>query len=65
MPDDDIKLTEREMAIARMAAEIAVKQLADEFYKGVGRNVVKKFFVWLGLGVIGFAAGHGWIKWSP
>lgn len=59
---DEIQLTEREQAIAKEAAKIAVKELADEFYKQVGRTVVTKILVWIGIAAIAFAAGKGWLS---
>jgi hypothetical protein len=57
----DIELTEREMAVAREAARIAVKELSDEFYKQVGKTIVTKVLVWIGIAAVAFAAGKGWI----
>jgi hypothetical protein len=56
-----IELTEREMAVAREAARIAVKELSDEFYKQVGKTIVTKVLVWIGIAAVAFAAGKGWI----
>lgn len=56
-------LTEREMLIARKAAEIAVKEVANEFYRQVGRSVVTKLFIWLGMVVVAWAAGKGLLHW--
>lgn len=61
MADVPIELTEREEAIARRAAELAVKKMQDEFYQEVGRGVVKKGLVILGLLAVGFGVGKGWI----
>lgn len=61
---DSIQLTEREMAIAKKAASIAVQEVANEFYRQVGQSVVKKLFVWVGMAAIGFAAAKGYIKWG-
>ena len=55
------KLTEREMLIAQEAAKIAVKELADHFYQQVGRTVITKVLVWIGMLAAGFAVGKGWI----
>lgn len=63
MPQNEIQLTEREMAIARKAAAMAVEQAADEFYRQVGKSVTTKILVWIGLLAIGFGAAKGWIKW--
>jgi hypothetical protein len=57
----EIQLTEREHAVAKEAARIAVKELADEFYKQVGRTVMTKVLVWVGIAAVSFAAGKGWI----
>lgn len=60
---DDVKLTEREMAIARKAAEIAVEMATDTMYKQIGKSVVTRIFVWVGVVVLGIGAANGWIKW--
>lgn len=57
----DIELTEREQAIAKEAAKIAIEELAGEFYKQVGKTVVNKLLVWLGAVAVAFAFGKGWI----
>ncbi len=59
---NDIELTDREMAVAKEAARIAVTEMADEFYKPVGKTVVSKVLVWVGIFAFAFAAGKGWIK---
>ena len=59
----EIELTEREMLIARKAAEMAVKQITDEFYKGVGRNVVNRWLIIIGAVAVAFATGKGWVLW--
>ena len=41
----DIELTEREKAIAKEAAKIALDEMADEFYKKIGKTVVNKIFI--------------------
>lgn len=56
-----IELTERELAVAKEAARLAVKELSDEFYKQVGKTVVTKVLVWIGIAAVAFAAGKGWI----
>lgn len=58
----DITLTEREEAIARRAAEIAVKRMTEEFYSSVGRTVIQRWIVIIGAIVVAFAAGRGWIN---
>lgn len=77
---NDIELTEREMLIARRAAElaistlredqhkiaeqaasIAVQRLSDEFYRSIGKNVIQRWLIWIGLLAAGFAGGKGWL----
>ena len=67
MPDavDDIQLTDREMAIARKAAQMAVKEMTDEFYKGVGRTVVQRALIVIGPMVVGVGLAKGWIVFPP
>lgn len=59
--EDQIQLTEREMAIARAAAKMAVKEMTDEFYKGVGRTVVQRALIVIGAMVVGIGLAKGWI----
>lgn len=54
------ELTEREIKIAKLAAELAVKQITEDFYKDVGRTVVNKFLIIIGAMAVAFAAG----KWG-
>lgn len=61
--NETVTMTEREMAIARKAAAIAVEQAADELYRQVGKSVLTRIFVWIGLLALGFGAAKGWIKW--
>lgn len=57
----DITLTDREEAIARKAAKMALEELSGEFYKKVGKTVVEKALIWIGLVVVGFVVGKGWV----
>ena len=57
----DITLTDREEAIARKAAKMALEELSGEFYKKVGKTVVEKALIWIGLLVVGFVVGKGWV----
>jgi hypothetical protein len=57
----DITLTDREEAIARKAAKLAVEEMSSEFYKKVGKTVVEKLLIWIGLLVVGFVVGKGWL----
>jgi hypothetical protein len=50
----DIELTERERMIAKEAAKIAIEEMSSEFYKKIGKTVVEKILIWIGLLVIGF-----------
>jgi len=58
---DGIELTDRELQVAREAARLALTELADEFYKQVGKTVVTKILIWIGIAAVAFAAGKGWI----
>ena len=57
----DITLTDREEAIARKAAKLAIEEMSGEFYKKIGKTVVEKALIWIGLLVVGFVFGKGWI----
>jgi hypothetical protein len=57
----DIELTERERMIAKEAAKLALEELSSEFYKKVGKTVVEKVLIWIGLLATGFLVGKGWI----
>ena len=57
----DIQLTERERMIAKEAAKLALEELSGEFYKKVGKTVVEKVLIWIGLLVVGFVVGKGWL----
>ena len=57
----DIELTERERAIAKEAAKIAIEEMSSEFYKKIGKTVVEKIFIWVGLFVAGLVLGKGWV----
>ena len=58
---NDIILTEREEAIAKKAAKLAIEEMSNEFYKKVGKTVVEKLLIWTGILVVGFVFGKGWI----
>ena len=57
----DIELTDRERAIAKEAARLALEELSSEFYKKVGKTVVEKALIWIGLLFAGFVFGKGWL----
>lgn len=57
----EITLTDREEAIARKAAKMAIEEMSGEFYKKVGKTVVEKVLIWVGMLVVGFVIGKGWI----
>lgn len=57
----EIQLTERERAIAKEAAKLAIEEMSSEFYKKVGKTVVEKVFIFVGLLAVGFVAGKGWV----
>ena len=58
---NDIVLTEREEAIAKKAAKLAIEEMSGEFYKLVGKTIVEKLLSWIGILVVGFVFGKGWI----
>jgi len=58
---NDITLTDREEAIAKKAAKLAIEEMSNEFYKKVGQTIVEKLFIWIGILVVGFVFGKGWI----
>ena len=57
----DIELTERERLIAKEAAKLALEELSSEFYKKVGKTVVDKILIGLGVLAVGFVLGKGWL----
>ena len=57
----DIELTARERLIAKEAAKLALEELSSEFYKKVGKTVVDKFLIVIGILAVGFVMGKGWI----
>jgi hypothetical protein len=57
----EIELTERERMIAKEAAKIAIEEMSSEFYKKVGKTVVEKIFIFIGVLFVGFIVGKGWI----
>ena len=57
----DMELTEREKLIAKEAAKLALEELSGEYYKKVGKTVVEKVLIWVGMLVVGFVLGKGWI----
>lgn len=68
-PDSDMmplsgetKLTDREILVAKMAADFAVKKMTDNFYKEVGRTFVSKWLIIIGAMVVAFGAGKGWVN---
>lgn len=58
------ELTEREMRIAEMAAELAVKKVTEQFYAQVGRSVFNKALILLGAAFVGWATGKDWVKFG-
>lgn len=57
----DIELTERERQIAKEAAKLAIEEMSSEFYKKVGKTIVEKALIWIGLFVVGLVVGKGWV----
>ena len=58
---DPIQLTDRELAIAKEAARIAVQEISNEFYKQVGKTLIQKVLIWVGIAFVAFATGKGWV----
>lgn len=57
----DTELSERELLIAKKAAELAVNQMTNDFYASVGRTVVTRIFIIIGAVFVGIAYGKGWL----
>jgi hypothetical protein len=57
----DIELTDRERLIAKEAAKLALEELSGEFYKRVGKTIVEKVLIWIGMLGVGYVFGKGWI----
>ena len=55
----DVTLTDREEEIAKRAAKLAIEEMSNEFYKKVGKTVVEKVLIWIGLLAAGYFAGKG------
>ena len=58
---DNVELTDRERLIAKEAARIAIQEMSSEFYKMVGKTVIEKVLVFVGVLFVGFAVGRGWL----
>ena len=52
---------ERERLIAKEAAKLALEELSGEFYKRVGKTIIEKVLIWIGMLVVGYVFGKGWI----
>ena len=57
----NIELTDRERLIAKEAAKLALEELSGEFYKKVGKTIVEKVLIWIGMLGVGYVFGKGWI----
>lgn len=60
-----IELTARDLAIAKAAARIAVQEMTDDFYKQIGKTMVTKVLIWVGMLALGFGVAKGWINFTP
>jgi hypothetical protein len=61
-PDPDLAdLSQRELLIAKAAAKLAVEEITSSFYKEVGKTVVTRILIWIGIAVTAYAAGRGWL----
>lgn len=61
----DPPLNARELAIAKHAAQIAIQELTDNFYKQVGKTMVTRALVWIGAFALGLGWAKGWITFTP
>jgi len=64
-PNTQDELTEREMLIAKAAAQIAIEDLTAQFYQQVGKSVVTRAFIWIGAFALGLGIAKGWIVFTP
>lgn len=64
-PSNQEELTEREMLIAKAAAQIAIQDLTAQFYQQVGKSVVTRAFIWIGAFALGLGIAKGWITFTP
>ena len=56
------ELTERERLVAQEAAKLAVNMVMDEFYKNVGKSIIKRSLIVIGALFVGFGLSRGWIQ---
>ena len=63
--DNEIRLNERELAVAKEAARIAIQELTDQFYKQVGKTMFQKALIWIGAIAVGIGLATGWITFTP
>lgn len=60
---DEVKLSEEQEArIVNKAAKQATEMVKLQFFAEVGRTFVTRFLVIIGVVVVAFAAGKGWIE---
>ena len=64
-PVDLGDLSDREIRVAQVAADLAVRKMQDEFYRNVGKAMVTRFLVWAGIIAVAFASGKGWLALPP
>lgn len=64
-PTTQEQLTERELMIAKRAAQIAVQEMTSQFYQQVGKSVVTRAFIWIGAFALGLGVAKGWIVFGP
>jgi hypothetical protein len=64
MPNTPAELTERELLIAKRAAQMAVEEMTAQFYQQVGRTMVHRALVWIGALALGFGMAKGWITFG-
>ncbi len=59
--EEEKPLSPREHFLVTKAAEMAEKKVTDSFFREVGKAVVNRFLIIVGLVAVAFALGKGWI----
>jgi len=55
---DEFVPTERELAHSKFTE----KRMKDGFYRDLGKTIVNRFFILIGMFAVGLAFGKGWIS---
>ena len=62
MSEENAPLTARELRVAQLASDLAIKKMQDNFYKNVGRTVIDRWLIIIGAAFVAFAGGKGWLS---